>query len=67
MTDKGKALEIIKKSGILNSKMTLGEIMEVSSRLDSLDFDSLAAWTFVGPNWVYTGDAKALDQEHNEC
>ena len=63
MSDNGKALEIIKKSGVLNSKLTLGEIMEVSARLESLDIDALAAWTFIGPNWVYKGDDKAFDQD----
>lgn len=61
MTENGKALEVIQKSGILNPKMTLGDIMEVSSRLDSLDLDPLAAWTFIGPNWVYKGDDRVKD------
>lgn len=63
MSDDGKALEIIQKSGILNPKMTLGEIMEVSSRLDTLDIDTVAGWTFVGPNWVYKGANRSLEED----
>ena len=57
MSDNRKALEVIQSSGILNPKMTLADIMEVSSRLEAIDIEPLGAWTFVGPNWVYKGDA----------
>ena len=66
MSDKSRALEIIKKSGVLNPKMTLGEILEVSIRLDSLDIDTVADWTFISPNYVYKGNALAIDQKQTE-
>jgi hypothetical protein len=64
MTDHGKSLEIIRQSGALNLKMTLDEVLSVSSRLSVLNEGSLAAWTFISPNYVYTGDAveKGIDQ-----
>lgn len=58
MSDRGKALEVIQKSGVLNPKMSLGEIMDVAGKLDALDTGALAAWTFISPHYVYTGDDK---------
>ena len=60
MTERGKALEVIQKSGVLNPKLTLGEIMDISSRLEAIEVDPLAAWTFISPNYVYKGDKEAL-------
>lgn len=59
MTDRSKAIEVIQKSGVLNPKMNLAEIMDVASKLESMDIDPLAAWTLIGPNWVYKGDVDA--------
>lgn len=63
MTERGKALEVIQKSGVLNPKLTLGEILEISSRLEAIDVDPLAAWTFISPQYVYKGDKEALTDE----
>jgi hypothetical protein len=64
MRDHGKSLEIIRQSGALNLKMSLDEVLAVSSRLSVLNEGDLAAWTFISPNYVYTGDAieKVVDQ-----
>jgi hypothetical protein len=63
MKERGKAIELIQKSGVLNPKMTLEDIMTVSGKLDSLEMDPLAAWTFISPNFVYTGDDEvAIDK-----
>lgn len=55
-SNRSKALEIIKKSGVVNPNISLGEIMDISSRLDIIDDGTLSAWTFVSPNYVYKGD-----------
>ena len=61
MADRSQSLMLIQKSGVVNTKMTLGEILEISSQLERLNPGSLAAWTFISPNYVYTGDDKIQD------
>lgn len=56
MADRSKSIEYLQKSGVVNTKMTLGEMLEHSAKLESLNPGSLAAWTFISPNYVYTGD-----------
>lgn len=62
MTDRAKAIEVIRSSGVLNEKMSLGDIMNVANRLEELDPGALASWTFIGPNWVYKGDDISTDK-----
>lgn len=59
MADRAKSLEYLQKSGVVNTKMTLGEMLEHSAKLETLNPGSLAAWTFISPNYVYTGDEVA--------
>jgi hypothetical protein len=56
MADRAKSIEYLQKSGVVNTKMTLGEMLEHAARLETLNPGSLAAWTFISPNYVYTGD-----------
>lgn len=57
MSDHEKSIAAIRKSGLLNPKMTLDELMDVSSELSRLNPGDLAAWTFISPDYVYKGDA----------
>lgn len=55
-----KALELIRKSGILNRHATLDQIMALSTTLAGPGFgdDAAASWTFISPHYVYKGDQK---------
>lgn len=56
MSNDKRAIEFIQKSGVLNPEITMKEIAEVSAKLEAMDIDPLAAWTFISPNFIYTGD-----------
>ncbi|MDR7208511.1 hypothetical protein [Flavobacterium piscis] len=44
------------ESKVISSDITLKDLASVSDRLTStLGVDDLASWTFIGPNFVYTG------------
>lgn len=55
MSDRAKALEVLQKSGVLNPKMTLGEIMDTASRLEALNPGDLVSWTLISRDFVYKG------------
>ncbi|PXY38847.1 hypothetical protein DMB65_20935 [Flavobacterium cheongpyeongense] len=41
---------------VISSNITLKDLASVSDKLTStLGVDDLASWTFIGPNFVYTG------------
>ncbi|RYE07170.1 MAG: hypothetical protein EOP22_18905 [Hyphomicrobiales bacterium] len=64
MADVRKALDLIQRSGVVNTKMTLDEIIKISIQLEGVDGDASAEWTFIGPNWVYKGSGlKALNED----
>jgi len=56
VADRKKAMEIIQQSGVINPRITLGEIMAVSGKLDVLDSGPLSVWCLVGPNFIFFGD-----------
>lgn len=64
MVDRSQSLALIQKSGLVNTKMTLGEVLEISAQLERLDPSSVADWTFISPHYIYKGDdvAKRFDQ-----
>ncbi len=57
MADRIKALELMQKSGIVNTKISLGEIMETAGRLEALNPGELAGWTLLSKDYLYTGAA----------
>lgn len=57
MADRKKELEIIRSSGVINPKMTMGEVLATSERLEALNPGALAAWTLISKDYVYKGDA----------
>lgn len=65
MGDRSKALAAVQSAGLLNTKLTLSEVMEAASRLDIAD--GLGAgeengwWAVVGPNYVVAGGAVDLE------
>lgn len=51
------------ESKVINSEITLKDLASVSDRLtSSLGADDLASWTFIGPNYVYTGSDDIIAQ-----
>lgn len=66
MAERINALAAVQKSGLLNPKLTMGELMEVASRLDFADGinpgEELGWWAVVGPNYVVAGGAVDLEQ-----
>ena len=50
-------LSALREGKVINENVTLKQIAEVSKRIeaDGLGGD-LAAWTFISPDYVYTGD-----------
>ncbi len=63
MSEREEAMKLIQSSGIINPKVTLGEIMEVSSKLDILNPGDLAAWTLLSRDFLYKGSLMdQLDQ-----
>lgn len=55
MPDRAKAIEYLQQSGVVNTKMTLGEMLAHSAKLEAMNPGALAAWTFISPDYVYTG------------
>lgn len=52
-----KALRLLLDREIIGKDVTLNDLTRVSADLgEMIDPGELAAWTFVGPNYVYTGD-----------
>jgi hypothetical protein len=53
-----QVLTAFSEGKIISENVTLKQIAEVSKRIESdgLGGGELAAWTFVSPNYVYTGD-----------
>lgn len=52
------------ESKVISNSITLKDLASVSDKLtSSLGDDELAAWTFISPNYVYTGDANLLQPE----
>ncbi len=51
-------LNAFNEGKVINENVTLGQIAEVSKMLGASGFDGgeLAAWTFISPNFIYTGD-----------
>ncbi|MBZ4021905.1 hypothetical protein CKO11_05455 [Rhodobacter sp. TJ_12] len=62
MSNRAKAIEYLQKSGVVNTKMTLGEMLEHSAKLEEISPGDLAAWTFVSPDYVYTGSEVEKDK-----
>lgn len=64
MVDRSQSLALIQKSGLVNTKMTLGEVLEIAGQLEKMDPGSVAEWTFISPHYIYKGDdlAKRFDQ-----
>jgi hypothetical protein len=49
---------------VISSEITLKDLAAVSDRLtSSLDADDLASWTFIGPNYIYTGSDDIVSPE----
>lgn len=52
-----KALRLLLDRKIISKDVTLNDLARVSVDMNDLvDPGELAAWTFVSPNYVYTGD-----------
>ena len=49
-----KVLDAFQKAKVINESTTLKQLAEVSKNLP--EPGDLTAWTFVSPNYVYTGD-----------
>jgi hypothetical protein len=65
MGDRSKALIAVQSAGLLNTKLTLSEVMEAASRLDLADGMSPGEengwWAVVGPGYVVAGGAVDLE------
>lgn len=52
------------ESKVISSEITLRDLASVSDRLtSSLGADDLASWTFISPDYVYTGGAEMIQPE----
>ena len=56
--DFGKVLGAFQKNKIITSNVTLEQLAAASREISDITGDrgALAAWTFISPNYVYTGD-----------
>lgn len=54
-------LSAFSEGKVISENVTLKQIAEVSKKIeaDGLGGDELAAWTFISPSYVYTGDDKS--------
>ncbi len=54
-------LSAFNKGDVISENVTLKQIADVSRMIEASGFDGgeLAAWTFISPNYIYTGDADA--------
>ena len=58
-----EVLAVIQESGILNPNLTLDNLIDASTRIERIiDIDTIAAWTFISPNYVYKGDQVRLTE-----
>lgn len=66
MADRNATLSAVQKSGILNPKMTLSEVMDVAGRLELADGighgEELGWWAIIGKDYVVAGGATDLEQ-----
>jgi hypothetical protein len=61
-----KVFEALTKNNVLNRAVTLDDIIKASSDISGIAGDhNLAAWTFISPNYVYTGDDALIDKIGN--
>jgi len=53
-----KVLEALTSSKVLNKDVRLEDIVRASEQISGLLNEAdLAAWTFISPNYIYSGDA----------
>lgn len=52
-----KAMNLLLERGIISQDKTLRDLVAISDELSRIGGGiDLAAWTFISPNYVYTGD-----------
>jgi hypothetical protein len=66
MASRTEALAAIQKSGIMNPKLTLTEIMDVAGRLELADRlgygEELGWWAVIGKDYVVAGGGANLEE-----
>lgn len=66
MASRTEALAAIQKSGLLNPKLTLTEIMDVASRMDVAGGishgEELGWWAIIGKDYVVAGGGANLEE-----
>ena len=65
MGERSRALAAVQSAGILNTKLTLAEVMEAASKMDIADAvrtgEENGWWAVVGPNYVVAGGAVDME------
>lgn len=66
MADRMKALAAVQNAGILNTKLTLAEVMDAAAKMEIADGLAAGAengwWAVVGPGYVVAGGAVDLER-----
>jgi hypothetical protein len=59
-----KAMNLLVTRGMFAKDFAIRDLVAVAEELDRFRNPAeLAAWTFISPNYVYNGDATAIEQQ----